>query len=1035
VDRRLCHIIDRLLRKNPDARYPSASALLDDLEALGTLQPGAAPRARPEGGPVSKEAPTLEMGRRPARLRAPRRPRSRTPLIAAGVVVLLAAAIGVVIATRGPKASPALPQPDPAESAAAPGETKAADDSAGKEKARLEGQARTEGQLDAEIAALRADCNALTAEDQFGKAVELADAFAAKHTSGRGATEAAKLRREILAHARQRYDELARAADTAIAQKDYAKARAALKPVEAFGTPEHARRAAEKLKEIDSREKSAAEWAKWDAIKAEAKKLADASKYDEAIKSLEAGKGLAIENMADLITEEIGLIEAARREAAQAAMAAYAKESDGVWALFGERKYPEAEKLLVALGAKPELRPAARHLQADQEAAKLLREFWAAVEKGVAARKGTVSIAGAMGNILAVENGAITIRTAGGQETRAVQQLKTEQALAYAALALRDDERSKLAEAIFRIAEGEDPELAKQALAAAGAPPGLSFYQDRLAGLLIGAEEAEAQKAWRDIENSAKDKLTKAEIAVLAESLAAFEKNHGASKVAKEKAGHIAALNDRIAKAGQPAQPKVYTEWPFDAAEAKRRQEETARILRVKVQEEVDVGNGVKLALVLIPAGEFLMGSRPTTTPEELQKIFGGKTEDFQREFPQHRVRITRPFWLGKTEVTQEQWQAVMGNNPSRRTGSPVNPVEQVSWYDCQTFCQRLSAKLRETLRLPTEAEWEYACRAGTSTEFHFGDGTAKLDDYAWSVDRPGGFSRRVGMRKPNSWSLHDMHGSMWEWCEDRYGPYEKTLQMDPAGPSVGGRRVMRGGNVQPIPRYMRSATRNTAEPRYRSDTVGFRIARTVQPAKATAEGGELPAKPKPGEWKALFDGKSLKGWTGNPKLWGVRDGMLIGRSPGGLPHSEYLGTTASFSDFTLRLEVRVVGDRGNSGVQFRTRLVGPDSGYGYQAEIGRGRQGGSIWGELCDWRGARYDRIARPSPADLRSALRPTDWNDYEIKAIGDKIALSINGAQMVQYTEPRPNVDRAGIIALQLWRGDPVEIHFRNIRIQEIK
>ena len=137
------------------------------------------------------------------------------------------------------------------------------------------------------------------------------------------------------------------------------------------------------------------------------------------------------------------------------------------------------------------------------------------------------------------------------------------------------------------------------------------------------------------------------------------------------------------------------------------------------VEQDIDLGNGVKMTMVLIPAGEFLMGSPPTTSPQQIEKLLGkDEWTDYSREFPQHGVTISRPFWLGKTEVTQGQWQAISGDNPSRFHGRPQNPVEQVTWNDCQGFLLKLSAKLKETLRLPTEAEWEYACRAGAATLF-----------------------------------------------------------------------------------------------------------------------------------------------------------------------------------------------------------------------------------------------------------------------------------------------------------------------------
>ena len=177
-----------------------------------------------------------------------------------------------------------------------------------------------------------------------------------------------------------------------------------------------------------------------------------------------------------------------------------------------------------------------------------------------------------------------------------------------------------------------------------------------------------------------------------------------------------------------------------------------------------------------------------------------------------------------------------------------------------------------------------------------------------------------------------------------------------------------------------------------------------------------------------LFNGKDLTGWEGNTKLWVVEDGMLIGRSPG-IRHNDFLATTRTFGDFILRFQVRLVGGKGNSGVQFRSRRV-PNSTEvsGYQADIG-----GSWWGVLYD-EARRRRPLARPARETLKKALKPAGWNDYEVIAIGNKITLKINGVTMVEYEEQDPNIPRSGIIATQIHAGGPMEVQFRNIRIKEI-
>jgi formylglycine-generating enzyme required for sulfatase activity len=229
----------------------------------------------------------------------------------------------------------------------------------------------------------------------------------------------------------------------------------------------------------------------------------------------------------------------------------------------------------------------------------------------------------------------------------------------------------------------------------------------------------------------------------------------------------------------------------------------------------LDLGNSVTMKLVLIRAGKFMMGS-----PDSEQ----GRKDN---EGPQHEVVITRPFYMGVTEVTQAQYEAVMGTNPSQFKG-PTNPVEMVTWNDAVEFCRKLSEKTRKAVRLPTEAEWEYACRAGTKTRFSFGDSDSMLGDYAWCGSNSGGKTNPVGRKKPNPWGLYDMHGNVWEWCADWYGSYSSGASTDPQGPGSGGQRVLRGGSWYYVESgYFRCARRNNFDPSRHYEYFGFRCART----------------------------------------------------------------------------------------------------------------------------------------------------------------------------------------------------------------
>ncbi|TRU27113.1 MAG: formylglycine-generating enzyme family protein, partial [Microcystis aeruginosa Ma_SC_T_19800800_S464] len=227
--------------------------------------------------------------------------------------------------------------------------------------------------------------------------------------------------------------------------------------------------------------------------------------------------------------------------------------------------------------------------------------------------------------------------------------------------------------------------------------------------------------------------------------------------------------------------------------------------------------NGVTLEMVGLPAGQFLMGS-PDSDPDAQSD-----------EKPQHQVKVNS-FAIGKYPITQAQYQAVMGNNPSRFKNNPQNPVEDVSWNDAKAFCQKLSRITGKTYRLPTEAEWEYACRAGTTTRYYFGDDANQLGDYAWYYENSNSTTHRVGQKKPNGWGIYDMSGNVWEWCEDDWhnsyagAPDDGTAWLDNDNRSQSG-KCLRGGSWSFDPDYCRSANRNRGNPVIHNINYGFRVA------------------------------------------------------------------------------------------------------------------------------------------------------------------------------------------------------------------
>ena len=223
--------------------------------------------------------------------------------------------------------------------------------------------------------------------------------------------------------------------------------------------------------------------------------------------------------------------------------------------------------------------------------------------------------------------------------------------------------------------------------------------------------------------------------------------------------------------------------------------------------------NDLQMTFVLVPAGSFDMGSESGDEDER----------------PVHSMRIDEPFYIAQFEVTQAQWFSVMENDPSQFTDDDNRPVENVSWNDAQAFITKLNAAdSAATYRLPTEAEWEYAARAGSGEAYAFGDDAAELDTYAWYANNAADTTHPVGEKQPNAWDVHAMHGGVWEWVQNRYGPYASGANRESPNPAPGIRRIIRGGSWLSPAEDCRSASRSHAHPTFRGSHVGFRLVRTI---------------------------------------------------------------------------------------------------------------------------------------------------------------------------------------------------------------
>ena len=248
------------------------------------------------------------------------------------------------------------------------------------------------------------------------------------------------------------------------------------------------------------------------------------------------------------------------------------------------------------------------------------------------------------------------------------------------------------------------------------------------------------------------------------------------------------------------------------AKSSSSQRETLPRAAQQQISYQTFFANGVSFQMAKVVAGSFFMGA----TSEQ--------QNPYSYEKPKHKVTLTRNYYLGKTEVTQALWTAVMGSNPSSFKGDN-KPVERVSWDDCQEFISRLNAATGKNFRLPTEAEWEFAARGGNNSRHYQYSGSNNLFDVAWYTDNSSYTTQDVASKQANELGIYDMSGNVWEWCSDWHGSYSSNHQYDPAGPTSGSSRVYRGGSWDFNARDCRSSIRCGSTPGFRDGSLGLRLA------------------------------------------------------------------------------------------------------------------------------------------------------------------------------------------------------------------
>jgi len=458
---------------------------------------------------------------------------------------------------------------------------------------------------------------------------------------------------------------------------------------------------------------------------------------------------------------------------------------------------------------------------------------------------------------------------------------------------------------------------------------------------------------------------------------------------------------------------------PFDSTAAAATQAAWAKYLG----EPVETANSVGMKFVVIPPGKFTMGSPPDEPGHEAD----------EQQVP---VILTRSFRFGVTEVTQGQWAAVMGTEPWKDQPEVLAqadcPATYVNWTMAAEFCKKLTETERaagklggdEEYRLPTEAEWEWAARAGTATAYSFGSEPKALPDYAWTKANTTvageAYAHPVGRKKPNPWGLFDVHGNVKEWCEDGYaGPLPGgTDPVVPAAPGV--QRVVRGESWWSYePKHVRTATRQHRIGGYAVPFIGFRVVRTV--GRRSPQPNPIPTDP------AFFNGKNLDGWVDELKQWKVEGGELIGKNPS---ETEYLSlvsdrTVRDFEiTFDAQCQFKVPDPTANNmatSFNFRRSLNDKDKGV---LELGR---------QLGRTFVVRDKKWTEPTavPRGVYDSFKSNGYNSYRLRIVGQKATVFVN--DILTFEGDLPSLPETGNF---MWSVSPkcAELRVRNIEFRDL-